>query len=59
MNRESSEEHLNEIKKVLQDFVERWEVLGDDEKRDLQHRAKKGLSHIDGIIGFVRQAGNE
>ena len=59
MNREKSEEHLHEIKNVLQDFVERWDVLTDDEKKDLQGRAKKGLSHIDGIISYVHTAENE
>lgn len=59
MNQESSEDHLHEIKNVLQDLVERWEVLADDEKKNLQNRAKKGLSHIDGIIGFVRQANHD
>jgi hypothetical protein len=59
MNREKSEEHLHEIKNVLQDFVERWDVLADDEKKGLQERAKKGLSHIDGIISFVHTAENE
>jgi hypothetical protein len=53
------EEHLREIKNVLQDFVERWDVLADDEKKDLQGRAKKGLSHIDGIISYVHSAENE
>jgi hypothetical protein len=59
MNREKSEEHLREIKNVLQDFVERWEVLADDEKKTLQERAKKGLGHIDGIISYVHTAENE
>ena len=59
MNREKSEEHLHEIKNVLQHFVERWDVLADDEKKDLQGRAKKGLGHIDGIISFVHTAENE
>jgi len=59
MNREKSEEHLHEIKNVLQDFVERWNVLADDEKKDLQGRAKKGLSHIDAIISYVHTAENE
>jgi hypothetical protein len=59
MNREKSEEHLREIKNILQDFVERWDVLADDEKKDLQVRAKKGLGHIDGVISFVHSAENE
>ena len=56
MNREHSEEHLHEIKNILQDFVERWDVMADDEKKDLQGRAKKGLSHIDGVISYVHSA---
>jgi hypothetical protein len=59
MNSEKSLEHLGEIKNVLQDFVERWDVLADDEKKHLQERAKKGLGHIDGVIGYVRSAANE
>jgi hypothetical protein len=59
MNREKSEEHLHEIKNVLQDFVERWDVLADDEKKGLQERAKKGLGHIDGIISYVHSAEKE
>jgi hypothetical protein len=59
MNREKSEEHLGEIKNVLPDLVERWEILADDEKKDLQNRAKKGLSHIEGIISYLRSPENE
>ena len=59
MNREHSEEHLRGIKNVLQDFVERWDVMADDEKKALQERAKKGLGHIDGIISYVHTAENE
>jgi hypothetical protein len=59
MNREKSEEHLHEIKNVLQDFVERWGVLADDEKKGLQERAKKGLSHIHGNISYIHTAANE
>jgi len=59
MNRQHSEERLHEIKNILQDFVERWDLMADDEKRDLQGRAKKGLSHIDGIISYVHSAENK
>lgn len=59
MNSEHSEENLRGIKSVLQDFVERWDVMADDEKKDLQGRAKKGLGHIDGIISFVHTVENE
>jgi hypothetical protein len=59
MNNEKSLEHLGEIKNVLQDFVERWEIMANDEKKHLQERAKEGLGHIDGVIGYVHSVGNE
>jgi hypothetical protein len=36
MNRESSESHLDEVKKVLKDFVERYEILGEREREELK-----------------------
>jgi hypothetical protein len=59
MNRESSESHLEEVKKVLKDFVERYEILSERERNDLKDRAKKELGHIDGLIAYVHSTENE
>jgi hypothetical protein len=59
MNRESSESHLEEVKKVLKDFVERYEILGERERDELKDRAKKELSHIEGVIAYVHSTENE
>lgn len=59
MNRASSESHLDQIKKILEEFVERYEVLGEDERKYLKSRAKKELGHIDAIKSYVHTAANK
>jgi hypothetical protein len=59
MNRESSESHLEEIKRILKDFVERYEILGERERDDLKDRAKKELGYIEGVIAYVHSTENE
>jgi predicted metal-dependent enzyme (double-stranded beta helix superfamily) len=59
MNRESSESHLEEVKKVLKDFVERYEILGERERDELKDRAKKELGHIEGVIAYVHSTDKE
>jgi hypothetical protein len=59
MNRESSEAHLEEIKKILKEFVERYDVLGEHERKYLVDRAKKELDHIDSVISYVHTSENE
>jgi predicted metal-dependent enzyme (double-stranded beta helix superfamily) len=59
MNRESSETHLEEIKKILKEFVERYDILGEHERKYLVDRAKKALEHIDSVISYVHTSENE
>ena len=59
MNRESSEAHLEEIKKILKEFVDRYEILGEHERKYLVDRAQKELDHIDSVISYVHQSENE
>lgn len=59
MNRESSETHLEEIKRILKEFVERYEILGEPERNYLRDRAKKALGHIDALISYVHSTGND
>jgi len=59
MNRESSESHLEEVKKILEDFVERYEIFGDRERKDLKDRAKKELDHMDAVISYVHKSEKE
>jgi hypothetical protein len=59
MNRESSEAHLEEIKKILKEFVERYEILGEHERKYLVERAGKELGHIDSVISYVHTSENE
>jgi predicted metal-dependent enzyme (double-stranded beta helix superfamily) len=59
MNRESSETHLEEIKKILKEFVERYDILGEHERKYLVERAEKELDHIDSVISYVHTSENE
>ena len=59
MNRESSEAHLEEIKKILKEFVERYEILSQLERDHLKECAKKELGHIDAVISFVHSTEQE
>ena len=59
MNRESSESHLEEIKKILKQFVERYEILSELERNQLKDDAKKELGHIDAVISYVHSTENE
>jgi hypothetical protein len=59
MNRESSEAHLEEIKKILKEFVERYDILGERERKYFTERAQKALDHIDSVISFVHMSENE
>jgi hypothetical protein len=59
MNRESSETHLEEIKKILKQFVERYEVLSDEEWDRLKGCAEKELDHIDAVISYVHKSEKE
>jgi metal-responsive CopG/Arc/MetJ family transcriptional regulator len=59
MNRESSEAHLEEIKKILKEFVERYDILGDAERKYLTERAQKELDHIDSVISYVHKSESE
>jgi predicted metal-dependent enzyme (double-stranded beta helix superfamily) len=59
MNRDSSETHLEEIKKILKEFVERYDILGEHERKNLVERAEKELAHIDSVISYVHKSDNE
>jgi hypothetical protein len=56
MNRESSEAQLEAVKEILKDFVERYEILGEHEREELKHHARKELGHIEGVIAYVHSA---
>ena len=59
MNAASSEKHIKEIERILKDLVERWDDLGEQERKDLRASAKTELGHIDGLISFVHKSEND
>jgi hypothetical protein len=59
MNRESSEKHIEDIKRILTEFVERYEILGEAERKHLKDRAEKELAHIDAVISYIHKSEKE